>query len=238
MEEQQLQGEYNRWWKDKTIQGENIDAAKRMYRDILKDLQKHHISVVKQPKILDVACGTGEFLVEAQKLGMDVYGVDLSSYAISFAKKHTDGTFLVGNGEKLSFKVNTFDYVTCIGSLEHFPHPEKGILEMARVLKKDSGRCIIHVPNLMFLGHIYMTYRYGIMPSEGKQSFSETFYTYEGWKNLLEKNGLSVIKCSAVNDMSKTEKVSRFTKFIWQALFRHVAPFHLSYAFNFYCRKK
>lgn len=237
MDEQQLQHEYNRWWQGKTIQGENIDAAKRMYRDILKDLQKHHISAIKQPKILDVACGTGEFLVEAQKLGMDVYGIDLSSYAISFAKKHIDGAFVVGSGEKLPFKANTFDYVTCIGSLEHFPHPERGISEMARILKKD-GVCLIHVPNLMFLGHIYMTARFGVMPSEGKQNFSERFYTYLGWKNLIGKNGLTVICCTVVNDMSKNQKVSTFTKFVWQAFIRYFVPFHLSYAFNFYCGKK
>lgn len=236
MNDQKLQNQYNQWWEGKTIEGESIDAAKRMYRSILQDLQKYYKSF-KKAKLLDVACGTGEFAVEAKKLGMEVFGIDLSNYAIDYAKKHIDGTFSVASGEKLPFKENVFDFVTCIGSLEHFPHPEKGVSEMARVVKKD-GICLIHVPNLMFAGHIYMTMRYGVMPSEGGQSFSEVFYTYEGWKKLFEENGLNVIACTVYNDVSKTEKVNPLIKFIWQTFFRPVVPFHLSYAFNFYCKKK
>lgn len=230
-----LKKNYDSWWKSKKIHGESIDAAKKMYRSILDELEKIHKG--KSKKILDVACGTGEFLIEAKERGMDIYGIDISSFAIEDARKHVKGKFFTGTGENLPFRHNEFDFATCIGSLEHFPNPEKGIMEMARVIKKD-GVCLIHVPNLMFLGHIYMTYRYGIMPSEGKQSFSETFYTYEGWKNLLQKNGLRVIKCDVVNDMSKTEKVNKVTKFIWQIFIKQFVPFHLSYGFNFYCKKR
>lgn len=234
MDDQKLQKTYNKWWQSKTIEGENIDAAKRMYRMLLDGLEKYRRK--RQIKILDVACGTGEFLIEAAKRGMKVYGIDLSDYAIAFAKKHIEGGFLVGSGEKLSFKDNSFDFVTCIGSLEHFPHPEKGISEMARVLRK-GGVCLIHVPNLMFLGHVYMAMRYGVMPSEGKQSFSERFCTYNGWKDLLESHGFRVVTSTVYNDVSKTEKVSPLTKFIWHTVIRPIVPFNLSYAFNFYCQK-
>lgn len=230
-----LKKNYNAWWQSKQIHGESIDAAQKIYNNILDDLEKY--SRGKSKKILDVACGTGEFLKEAKKRDMEIFGVDISDYAIQDAKKHIAGKFLVDSGEQLPFKKEEFDLVTCIGSLEHFGSQAKGIQEMARVVKK-SGIVLIHVPNLMFLGHIYMTYKSGIMPSEGKQSFSEVFYTYEGWKKLLEENGLKVIACTVVNDMSKTEKVGLFTKFVWQQFIRHIVPFHLSYAFNFYCKKK
>ncbi len=230
-----LKKNYNSWWQSKQIHGESIDAARRMYHAILDGFEKYYKG--KSKKILDVACGTGEFLKEAKNRGMDIYGVDISDYAIQDAKKHIQGKFFVGSGEELPFKKDEFDLVTCIGSLEHFASQQKGISEMARVIKKN-GVLLIHVPNLMFLGHIYMTYRYGVMPSEGKQSFSEVFYTYEGWKKLLEENGLKVIACTVVNDMSKTEKVNIVTKLLWQSVIRHIVPFHLSYAFNFYCTKK
>jgi len=231
-----LKKNYNVWWQDKKIHGEKIDAAKRLYRNLINGLLKHH-SLQKGKKLLDVACGTGEFMIEASKRGFYVYGIDLSDYAIKHAKKHAVGIFYVGSGENMPFKNNEFDYIVCIGSLEHFSRPDKGIAEMARVLKKD-GICVIHVPNLMFLGHIYMAYRYGVMPSEGEQQFSEIFYTYNGWKKLLEDNGFLVIDCTVVNDMSKTKKVSPYVKIIWQYLIRPFVPLHLSYAFNFYCRKK
>lgn len=230
-----LKKNYNSWWQSKQIHGEPIDAARRMYQDILDGLERY--CTAKSRKILDVACGTGEFLKEAKMRSMDIYGIDISDYAIQDAKKHIQGKFFVGSGEKLPFENNEFDLVTCIGSLEHFDSQERGISEMARVVKKN-GVVLIHVPNLMFLGHIYMTYKYGVMPSEGKQSFSEVFYTYGGWKKLLEENGLKVIGCTVVNDMSETEKVNIVTKLLWQSVIRHIVPFHLSYAFNLYCSKK
>lgn len=230
-----LKNQYNNWWRQKKTKEENINAAKRLYNHILNELFIYKPGL-KNSKILDVGCGAGNFLVEAEKRELEIYGLDLSDYILNKAKKKVKGNFFIGNGEKLPFQTNEFDFVTCIGALEHFPHPDEGIKEIARVMKKN-GVCLFHVPNLMFLGHIYMAYKYGIMPSENKQSFSEVFYTYKGWKNMIEKNGLEIVYCDVFNDMSETQRVNNFIKFLWQFVISRFVPFNLSYAFNFFCKK-
>lgn len=187
--------------------------------------------------MLDIACGVGKFLQEAQNEDFSVFGIDISDIAVAQAKKIHGAHIARASAEKLPFRESTFDFVTCIGSLEHFRNPEKALKEIGRVLV-PRGVCFLHVPNLMFAGHIYMTLRYGLMPSEGKQSFSETFRTYLGWKELIERYDMKIIYCNTHNALPATRKVSWLVRAIWNYLLKYFIPFHLSYAFNFYCRKK
>jgi len=228
-------------WHSQVYQIGNL--KKPDYRDIsfynlvldLLDIKKNYRK--KKKKILDIACGKGSFLREARKRNLSVFGIDISKIAIRKARELVEGEFLVGNAERLPYRNETLDYITCLGSLEHFSHPNIGIKEITRVLKKD-GKALIYVPNLMFLGHIYMTWKYGIMPTEGKQSFAEIFYTYKGWKNLLEKNGLRIVNYKKYNHIYATQKINKFFIFLWENLFRPWVPFNLSYCFLFLCIKK
>ena len=235
-----LAKEYDQW-HSKVYQTGNLERINSIdidfYNFVLDLLSVKKSYRGKKVKILDAGCGKGLFLKEAQKRGLEIYGIDISNVAIKVAKKIVKGNFLVGNTEKLPYQDNSFDYVTCLGSLEHFTHSDIGAKEIARVLKKD-GEALIYVPNLMFIGHIYMTGRYGIMPTEGKQSFSEVFYTYSGWKKLLEENGLKIIDCRKYNRIYATKRINRLIVFLWENLLRFFVPFNLSYCFLFIGIKK
>lgn len=233
---EKLQENYNKWHSEIYQTGG--------YQPTIHDinyynwiLDKLAINGISDKNILDVACGKGFFLKEAKKRGLQVYGIDISNIAIENAKNIVDGVFSVGKAESMDYEDETFDYLTCLGSLEHFTTPPKAVSEFSRVLKK-KGTALIYVPNLMFIGHIYMTFRYGIMPSEGGQSFSEVFYTYHGWKDLLENNGLNVSKVYSYNYIHGSNKVSKITSWIWRNVLRYLIPFNLSYSFCFTCEKK
>jgi SAM-dependent methyltransferase len=186
--------------------------------------------------LLDVACGTGTFLQQAARRGLRVSGVDLSQVALDHAKARVPHADLrKARGEELPFGETTFDYVTCIGSLEHFPDPEGGAREIARVLKPD-GRAIVYVPNLFFLGHVWLGLRHGTQPSEGNQQFSERFLSSGGWCQLLGDAGLCVESWQPWNHVWATEKVSRATIAVWNAISR-VIPRNGSYAFAFVCSR-
>jgi len=235
-----LAKEYNHWHSQVYQTGnlKKIDSRDVAFYNLVLDLLKIKKSRRKsRKKILDVACGKGLFLREARRRNLDVFGIDISKTAIEKAKELIEGEFLIGNAERLPYKDNSFDYVTCLGSLEHFIHPDIGIKEITRVLKR-KGKASIYVPNLMFIGHIYMAWRYGTMLTEGEQSFSEVFYTYKGWKNLLEADGLKVIACKKYNHVWATQKANKVIIFLWERLLRLFVPFNLSYCFLFICIKK
>lgn len=226
--------------------------------DLEKSLQKSrdlHALIVQQlglstsdkdKKILDIACAKGLFLKDLERadLGLNLYGLDISEFAISKAKEFVEAKFVAANGEELPYEDDFFDYITCLGGLEYYTDPQKGVSEIYRVLKKN-GKVCVQVPNLMFIGHIFMAWRYGLMPSEGAKNknaefysyMDEKLYTYQGWKDLLEKGGLKISTCVKYNYISNTDKVSPFVKFLYNKVLQHFVPLNLSYCFVLVCQK-
>ncbi len=130
-------------------------------------------------KLLDIACGQGTLLALAEKY-TDTYGVDISKEAIKKARRNAPNTtFRVAQAEKLPFQSNYFDYVTCMGSMEHFMDIEKSIKEMIRVSKKGA-KILIHVPNSKYLVHMAL----GI---DTQGQINERLATEREWKDILEK---------------------------------------------------
>ncbi len=191
-------------------------------------------------RLLDVACGEGVLVRLAQEQGLDVVGIDLIYKATLLARKDLPvSVVLVADGEKLSFPDASFDYVTNLGSLEHFLSPLSGIQEMRRVLK-PSGRAAILLPNSYYLADIvWNVWRTGYGPNH-KQPL-ERFATYGEWKDLLEEGGLFVERGYKYNFRFPRSKSD------WRWYFQHprkflylmaapFLPFHLSYSFLYVCR--
>ena len=92
-------------------------------------------------KILDVATGTGGFimdLVDAFHSYRHAVGIDSSPQIVNFAKTKANGDniqFKVMNAEKLAFKNDAFDTVAVRHSLHHFHRAQLVLAEMKRVLK-------------------------------------------------------------------------------------------------------
>jgi SAM-dependent methyltransferase len=227
-----LQERYDRWHEERLRPDEasELDPREERFYSWLVGL----LEADGGATLLDVACGQGRFLEYASSRGLDVAGVDVSDVAVEVARARVpDATVLLGVGEKLPFDDSTFDRVTCIGSLEHFPDPSAGAAEMARVLR-PSGQAVVFVPNLFFLGHVWFGLRHGTQPSEGGQAFSEVFLSSGGWANLLTEAGLEVQSFHAWNFIFASERVRPVVKRAWNALSRFV-PRHGAYAFAFVC---
>jgi len=145
------------------------------------------IGIRKGHKVLDVACGKGSWLHAAQKRGADITGVDLSSKAINICKANfSAGEFFSCAAEKLPFENQKFDFVSCLGALEHFLDPLNALQEMVRVAK-DSAVFVILVPNADFL-----TRRLGLYMGTQQVDIREEVKTLKEWQNLFESAGLIV----------------------------------------------
>lgn len=102
--------------------------------------------------VLDVGCGTGTLVIEAQKrVGItgQVFGIDPGEAQIArartkAARRHVPVNFQMGVIEHLAFADQTFDVVFSSLMMHHLPAPLKrqGLAEIARVLK-PGGRLII-----------------------------------------------------------------------------------------------
>jgi len=226
---------YDCWWTaNKTATIKEIGTDEINFCNWILEL----IYPAPNRRILDIGCGKGILLRIAKQRGLYAYGIDISKAAVEIARKNViKSDILVEDAHNLPWRDNHFDYITCLGSLEHFANPEKSICEMARVLKPDGLACIF-VPNSYFIGHIYMAFRYGIAPSEGFQNFSEKFGTRLEWQKLLEKNGLEVLKTYKYNEIWASNKVDYITKLLYNFALRPFIPLNLSYGFAYVCKNR
>ncbi len=97
-------------------------------------------------KILDVGCGKGFLLYDFTKVlpGIEVYGLDISQYAIENAKEEVRDRLQVGNAKQLPFPDKHFDLVISITTLHnlHNYDLDPALREIERVGKKDKYICV------------------------------------------------------------------------------------------------
>lgn len=114
-------------------------------------LKNHDHAGAEGKKLLDIGCGNGLFLSEAQKFGYDVYGIDLDAKSISVARQKygLDNVHAMNLERFVEFAeaMNlSFDEITFFEVLEHQPDPQ-AFLESVKRLLKPGGRISGSVPN-------------------------------------------------------------------------------------------
>ena len=96
-----------------------------------------HYKLPSNAKILDVGCGKGFLLYEFTKLlpEADIYGIDISKYAVENAKKEIRHKIIEGHANSLPFEDNSFDFVYALGCMHNLFNFElfDALKEMERV---------------------------------------------------------------------------------------------------------
>ncbi|MBC2843879.1 class I SAM-dependent methyltransferase [Winogradskyella flava] len=95
--------------------------------------------------LLDIGCGTGDFLETAQKDDWQITGIEPNENARRIANSKTNNS--VFEIEYLAnLKANSFDVITLWHVLEHLPNLEMHI-KLIKHLLKPNGTLVIAVPN-------------------------------------------------------------------------------------------
>ena len=133
---------YDNWYK--TALGALCD---KLEKEIIFSLG----SVRQGESVLDVGCGTGNYLVDLAERGAWVVGVDSSPNMLEIAesklgKRGYTFQLRLAEAETLPFGDNTFDLVLSVLSLEFVNSPQDAVSEMFRVIK-PGGRLVIGTLN-------------------------------------------------------------------------------------------
>jgi len=134
-----------------------------------------------QGHVLDVACGTGDMVLELQRRGCGVTGIDLSEEMVAIAKRKAPATYMIANAEHLPFENDSFDAVTCAFGVRNFMHLEKGLDEMLRVLKPGGTMVILELatPDSAWVKPFYRFYTKHVIPWLGSRiAGNREAYTY------------------------------------------------------------
>lgn len=99
----------------------------------------------KEETLLDIGCGTGDFLEKAFKSNWKVFGIEPNQQARTIANNKVNNSVFETN-QLLKFKPQSFDIITLWHVLEHLPNLEEQV-SIFKTLLKPNGTLIIAVPN-------------------------------------------------------------------------------------------
>ena len=164
-------------------------------------------------QILDIATGTGDLVMMMANLNPDkIIGLDISAGMLEVGKQKINKAnlsgkidMIVGDSEEMPFEHDTFDAITVSFGVRNFANLDKGIKEIARVLKPTGVLVILETsnPTKFPFKQGYKFYTTFILPLVGKLfSKDKVAYTYlsesansfpfgEAFNNILRKNGFS-----------------------------------------------
>ncbi len=142
----------------------------------------------KGEKILDIACGVGRILQAAEPKSLELHGLDISEVAISKAKLNLPKAKLIaGNAEDLPYEDHSFDYITCIGSLERMIDLDLVLDEIKRVAQPNA-KCCFMVRNSETLQWKLIKEKLGIKNKQGHQGAK----SMNQWNEIFEKKGFKI----------------------------------------------
>ncbi len=137
--------DYDYWDGDRRICYGGYRYIQGRWEKVARAIANHYPLPVK-PKILDIGCGKGFLLYDFLKVIPDaeVYGIDISQYAIDNSKEEVRDQLQVGNATNLPWKDDTFDLVISITTLHnlHAYDLDQALREMQRVGKSHKYLCI------------------------------------------------------------------------------------------------
>ena len=102
--------------------------------------------------LLDIGCGTGDFLCEAAAAGYTVTGVEFSQTSAATAASRVPGRIINGSIDDAAFPDATFDVVANSDVIEHVRDPLAFAKEIRRILK-PGGVALISTPDLGSWSH-------------------------------------------------------------------------------------
>jgi SAM-dependent methyltransferase len=97
-------------------------------------------------RLLDVGCGPGVLLAAAGP-GWRPQGVELSEWAVRFARERHGAAVVQGTIEDAGFPDGSFDAVTLLDVIEHAPFPRRLLGAVRRVLR-PGGAVFVLTPDL------------------------------------------------------------------------------------------
>ncbi len=181
---------------------------------------------------LDVGCGPGLLLEVFLKNGAICHGLDISQEAIELCKRNCpEAVAIEGNAENLPYKDQTFDSISCIGSLERMIDRNRVLMEKRRVLK-DSGEVCIMVRNSENITWKYFWKPLGLYNRKGHQDANNL----QQWKSLFEQSGFEILR--VYPDHWPYYRLIQWFKPDYSRIRRFPFSIELAYEFIFHLRKK
>lgn len=184
----------NDWIKMRDQYCENTFLEHSIFNTSLLDL-----FCEKKGLVLEIGCGSGEFLYSAQTAGWDVVGIEASENSCIYAKEkynlyiHNDTWSLNLVEDNMKFDAIVFWHV-----LEHIEEPIKFLKEVSSVLK-DDGLIFFSIPN----SNSFTNKIYGFKSPIYTEKDHLYHYSEKNLKILIDNSDLELVKIFSREEMNR-----------------------------------
>ena len=136
---------YDYWDGDRRINYGGYKYIEGRWEKIARKMIETY-DLKKGSKILDIGCGKGFLLYDFKKIDstFEVFGLDVSQYAIDNSKEEIRKNLVYGNASNIPFKDNYFDLVISINTLHNLYNYElmSALKEIERVSNDKKYICV------------------------------------------------------------------------------------------------
>ena len=173
--------DYDYWDGDRQICYGGYRYIEGRWNSVIRAMIKNY-GLPSNPKILDVGCGKGFLLYDFLKICPDaeLYGLDISDYAITNSPKEIRDKLVVGNAINIPWPDDFFDLVISINTLHNLYNYDLhlALKELQRVGKSkyicvESYRNELEKANLLYWQVTCETFN---TPDEWRWCFSQAGY--------------------------------------------------------------
>lgn len=175
--------DFDYWDGDRRINYGGYKYMPGRWEKVAKMMADHY-GIKPGDKILDVGCGKGFLLYDFTLVvpGIEVYGIDISQYAIDNSKEEVRDRLQVGSATRLPWPDKHFDLVYSLNTLHnlHAYDLDPALREVERVGKKNKYICVesyrneVEKANLLYW---QVTCEAFNTPEEWEWWFKQTGYT-------------------------------------------------------------
>ena len=152
-----------------------------------------HFGLKPGMRVLDVGCAKG-FLVKDLMIacpGLEVFGLDVSHYALMRCEREVVGRLHLGSADALPFPDGSFDCAISLNTIHNFDRAG-AIRAMREIQRVSGGRAFVQVDSYrtpeqkdMFESWV-LTARYHDYPAEWVRLFDEAGYTGDHDWTIIE----------------------------------------------------
>lgn len=198
---------YEQYWHERIKKSKNEVRGEANLNEIFETASS---ALTEGNRILDVGCGDGSFSYYIKDKFGRLYGAEISEKAAHIAQKQGVFTTITDLNSSLSYKVNTFDAVTCLDVIEHLPDPRLLLAEIYRVLRPD-GKLVLTTPNFRYFRNLNKLIFKGTFPHTSPDTFvwgggHLHYFTRKDINTLLERVGFKRIKFFINNDQFRLSR--------------------------------
>ncbi len=151
------------------------------FAEIAKAIEKGAIEFVDAlglesgMKVLDVACGNGNTLIPAARVGAEVTGIDIAPYLIEqavtrAAEAGVSAEFDIGDAEAMPYDDGSFDAVISMFGAMFAPRPDITAAELKRVCRSGGTIAMANWTPQGFIGQMFKTTGKHVQPPAGMPS--------------------------------------------------------------------